>query len=227
MAKRLPRGDRATAEATPLKLGGRAAKVAEEFDIGAKMRALRRARRLTLREVARETGFSPALISQIENNNVSPPIATLAKIARVLRVKVGYFFEEGDAASRFEVVRAGQRRRMGRAVSPLANRTGYHLEALAYSLRNQKLFPLILTMNKDCDPPGKQYTHDGEEFLMVLSGRAEVEIGDERYALDPGDSVYLEASLSHKLLPIGEEEAKVPRSVRGRGMSATCRLRKN
>ena len=209
MAKRLPRGDRTTAQATPLKLGVRAAMVAEEFDIGAKIRALRRSRRLTLREVARETGFSPALISQIENNKISPPIATLAKIARVLRVRVGYFFEEGDAKSRYEVVRAGDRRKVSRLISPLAKQPGYQLEALAFSLRNQRITPMVLTMEKESEAPKKPYTHDGEEFLMVLSGRAEIEIGDERYQLDPGDSVYLEASLRHKLLRLGEEETKV------------------
>lgn len=209
MAKRLPRADRPASSGAPSKLSGSGPTVAEEFDIGAKIRVLRRSRRLTLREVARETGFSPALISQIENNKISPPIATLAKIARVLRVKVGYFFEEGDAKSRYEVVRAGDRRKVSRVASPLANRPGYRLEALAFSLRNQRITPLVLTMEKESEAPEKPYTHDGEEFLMVLSGRAEIEIGDERYQLDPGDSVYLEASLRHRLLRLGEEEAKV------------------
>ncbi|MFZ4857338.1 MAG: helix-turn-helix domain-containing protein, partial [Desulfuromonadaceae bacterium] len=42
-----------------------------EFNIGAKIKKLRLSKKLTLQAVARETGFSPALISQIENNNVS------------------------------------------------------------------------------------------------------------------------------------------------------------
>ena len=52
-----------------------------EYNIGAKIRTLRRAKKLTLQEVANETGFSTALISQLENNKISPPIATLSKIA--------------------------------------------------------------------------------------------------------------------------------------------------
>ena len=48
-----------------------------EFNIGQKIKTLRKERKLTLQDVANETGFAPALISQIENNNVSPPIATL------------------------------------------------------------------------------------------------------------------------------------------------------
>ncbi len=209
MAERMTRDARATQAESPRRADERAPSGAEEFDIGAKMRVLRRNRRLTLREVAKETGFSPALISQIENNNVTPPIGTLAKIARVLRVKVGYFFEEGDPGGVYEVVRAGERRRVERIISPLGARRGYHFEALALSYRNHKLSPFLITMTKDSEPPSSQYTHDGEEFLMVLSGRIEVEIGDERHQLDPGDSLYLEASLKHRLMRAGDEESTV------------------
>src|SRR5512145_2085568 len=76
--------------------GGSAEHVAEEFDIGAKIKALRTSKKKTLQEVANETGFSPALISQVENNNVSPPIATLSKIARFFDVKIGTFFDEEE-----------------------------------------------------------------------------------------------------------------------------------
>ena len=58
-----------------------------DYNIGAKIKKLRLAKKLTLQSVARETGFSPALISQIENNNVSPPIATLSRIAKFFDVK--------------------------------------------------------------------------------------------------------------------------------------------
>ena len=43
-----------------------------EYNIGEKIRDLRKSKNLTLQKVANETGFSTALISQIENNNVVP-----------------------------------------------------------------------------------------------------------------------------------------------------------
>jgi len=181
----------------------------EEFDIGAKIRALRQARGLTLQDIARETGFSQALISQIEHNNVSPPIATLAKVARALRVKVGYFFEEGDVRRRFEVVRSFQRRKVDRVMSRLGGRHGYAYDALAFSVRNRKMSPFLLTIAEDSETPEALYTHEGEEFLMVLSGRADLHIGEDRFELDPGDSVYLDAGLRHRLTRLGEEEVKV------------------
>lgn len=181
----------------------------EEFNIGAKIRALRLARALTLQEVARETGFSPALISQIEHNNVSPPIATLAKIARALRVKVATFFEAGDVRSRFEVVRPDQRRKVDRMMSRLGTRRGYAYDALAFSVRNRKMSPFLITITKESDVPEALYTHEGEEFLLVLSGRAELYVEEHRFELDEGDSVYLDAGLRHRLARLGESEVKV------------------
>jgi transcriptional regulator with XRE-family HTH domain len=103
-----------------------------EYNIGVKIKKLRKARKLTLQDVARETGFSPALISQIENNNVSPPIATLSKLARFFDVKMGLFFEEEEEERKYEVVRRGERRVVSRVISKAGTGHGYTYEALSF-----------------------------------------------------------------------------------------------
>ena len=69
--------------------------------------------------------------------------------------------------------------------------------------------PFMLTFSGDSESPGSLYTHEGEEFLLVLSGRAELHIEEDRFDLDEGDSVYLDAGLRHRLTRLGEEEVKV------------------
>ena len=108
-----------------------------EFDIGKKIKTLRKERKLTLQDVANETGFSPALISQIENNNVSPPIATLSKIARFFDVKMSFFFEEGEGATRYEIVRKDERRVVSRVISKDGTGHGYTYETLSYRKKNK------------------------------------------------------------------------------------------
>ena len=76
-----------------------------DYNIGAKIKELRRAKKLTLQAVATETGFSTALISQIENNNISPPIATLSRLADYFGVKIGIFFSENEEECHFDLVR--------------------------------------------------------------------------------------------------------------------------
>ena len=68
-----------------------------ELRLGEKIRRLRQERRLTLQDLADLTGLSKPLLSQIENDQVTPPLATLLKIAKGLRVGLNFFFEdEGD-----------------------------------------------------------------------------------------------------------------------------------
>jgi len=170
-----------------------------DFNIGSKIKKLRKARKLTLQDVARETGFSPALISQIENNNVSPPIATLSKLARFFDVKIGIFFEEEEAERRYEVVRKGERRVVSRVISKAGTGHGYTYEALSFRKRNKMMEPFLLTVTERAKEE-ELYNHDGEEFLLILQGRAEVLLEDERIVLEEGDAVYFDASLKHRLL---------------------------
>ena len=187
--------------------GGAAA--TEEFNIGAKIKALRLARKKTLQEVADETGFSPALISQIENNNVSPPIATLSKIAKVLGVRVGYFFRDEGPEASYEVLRREERPVVTRVISKTGGKHGYTYQALTYRKRDKIMEPFLLYVDPGMREDETQYSHEGEEFLMILEGEAELLIEDERIVLREGDCVYFESNLRHRLLAHGEGGAKV------------------
>ncbi len=181
----------------------------EEFNIGAKIKALRLARRKTLQEVADETGFSPALISQIENNNVSPPIATLSKIAKVLGVRVGYFFRDEGPEASYEVLRREERPVVTRVISKTGSEHGYTYQALTYRKRDKIMEPFLLYVDPGMRGDQTQYSHEGEEFLMILEGEAELLIEDDRIVLREGDCVYFESNLRHRLLAHGEGGAKV------------------
>jgi transcriptional regulator with XRE-family HTH domain len=179
-----------------------------DFHIGSKIKKLRKARKLTLQDVARETGFSPALISQIENNNVSPPIATLSKIAKFFDVKMGHFFEEEEEERKYEVVRKLDRRVVSRVISKAGTGHGYTYEALSYRKRNKKMEPFMLTVSERAEEE-TLYNHDGEEFLLIIKGTAEVILDDERIILEAGDAVYFDSSLRHRLLAKDDEEVQV------------------
>ncbi len=179
-----------------------------EFNIGQKIKMLRKERKLTLQDVANETGFSPALISQIENNNVSPPIATLSKIARFFDVKMSYFFEEGEESSRYEIVRRDERRIVNRVISKDGSKHGYTYETLSYRKKNKKMEPFLLTVTERAQEE-TLYNHEGEEFLLILSGKAEIILDDERYTLEEGDAVYFDSTVKHRLLAKEGETVQV------------------
>jgi transcriptional regulator with XRE-family HTH domain len=179
-----------------------------ELNIGAKIKKLRLANKLTLQTVANEVGFSPALISQIENNNVSPPIATLSRIAKFFDVKIGSFFCDDEEECLYEVVHANERKSVPNVITRIGTSHGYSYESLSYRKQNKKMEPFILTVTERAQEEST-YTHDGEEFLFILKGSVELILNEERIDLNEGDSVYFDSSIKHRLLSKHGLEVKV------------------
>ena len=179
-----------------------------EYNIGASIKKLRLARKLTLQAVANETGFSTALISQIENDNVSPPIATLSKIAKFFDVKMAQFFTEDEDDRKFEIVRAGERTTVPRAISKDGSNQGYFYESLSFHKQNKKMDAFMVTVTEKA-LEANTYSHDGEEFVFVVSGKAKFLVEDQVFTLSEGDAIYLESTLGHRLLSQDGNEVKV------------------
>lgn len=178
------------------------------YNIGAKIKELRRSKKLKLQDVANETGFSTALISQIENNNVSPPIATLSKIAHFFDVKISHFFNESEEESPYEILRGTERTVIPKVVSKDGTSQGYFYESLSVRKKNKKMDPFLLTLNEKITNTDT-YSHTGEEFIFVMKGTAELLLDDQRIILNEGDSVYFDANLKHRLLSSDCDEVKV------------------
>lgn len=179
-----------------------------EYNIGVKIKELRKSCKLTLQDVANETGFSPALLSQIENNNVSPPIATLSKIASFFDVKIGHFFEQEEEIRRFEVVRRAERRIVSRVISKAGKKHGYTYESLSLHKLNKKMEPFIVRVSEQGNDD-TLYNHEGEEFLLVLEGAAKMLLDGEQIELNAGDAIYFDSSVPHRLLASDGKELQV------------------
>ncbi len=165
------------------------------LDIGNQVRTLRNRRNLTLQNLADLTGLSKPNLSQIENNLVTPPIATLLKIATALGVSIGWFFQESGPDSSMVVVRRADR--YGVAKGPHISRIGYQYEPLAYPKLDKTMEPFIVHMEERPAEAIVYNNHRGEEFLYVLAGRLEFRRGDATVVLEEGDSLYFDALVPH------------------------------
>ena len=179
-----------------------------EYNIGSRIKNLRLSKKLTLKAVARETGFSTALISQIENDNISPPIATLSKIAKFFDVKIAQFFSESEDERKFEVVRAQERSVVPRVISKGGSNQGYFYESLSFYKHNKKMDAFMITITEKV-LEANTYNHEGEEFIHIMSGNADLLLDDKIFTLHQGDSVYFDSSLRHRLLTHDDKEVKV------------------
>lgn len=171
-----------------------------EYDIGSKLRELRLARNLTLQAVAREIGFSIALLSQIENNHISPPIATLSKLARFFRVQMSSLFVEKEGEKKYEIIRRDDRPVVSHVVSRAGSSHGYFFESLSSGLKSKKMVPFIITVSDEIQD-GTTYSSEGESFIHVLSGSFFILLNGNRITLEEGDSIYFDTSLEHRFLP--------------------------
>lgn len=171
------------------------------LDIGSQVRALRNRRDLTLQDLANLSGLSKPNLSQIENNLVTPPIATLLKIAAALGVSIGYFFRGAGSDSSMVVVRKADR--YGVAKGPHISHIGYQYEPLAYPKIDKTMEPFIVHIDERAAEAIAYNNHRGEEFLYVLEGRLEFRRGDNVVILDEGDSLYFDSVVPHGYRGIG------------------------
>ena len=123
-------------------------------------------------------------------------------------MKIGLFFTEEEEEHRFEVVRKGERKQIPRVISRSGASQGYSYESLSFRKQNKKMEPFLLTVTEKASEENT-YSHDGEEFLFIMAGTAELLLDDERIALEEGDCVYFDSSMKHRLLSKDGTEVRV------------------
>jgi transcriptional regulator with XRE-family HTH domain len=148
---------------------------------------------MTQEALADTAGLSKGRISKIENSTTSPPVSTLIKIARALKVGLDQLFSEEPPAQSYTLVRAHERQPVARRGS----RFGYSFEPLALQFPNRMMDPFILTA-----PPhaarSAVFSHPGQEMLFILDGDGVVmHIGEEAVDMGVGDCLYFDASIPH------------------------------
>jgi transcriptional regulator with XRE-family HTH domain len=169
-----------------------------EIPVGEKIKVLREQKGFSLKDVADQTGFSPALISQMESHLISPSLGTLIKLAKALDVKVGDFFGETHEEP-FAIVRKDERKTVSRFASKEGVKYGYGYESLGFEKKNRHMEPFIVTLEPATIKTSKTSTHEGEEFIYVLEGEMEVIFGNHRDVLYPGDSIYYDSTIPHRV----------------------------
>ena len=176
--------------------------------IGNKLRELRQKNRYTLQDLAAKTDLSKPFISQIENGHVTPPIATLLKLARALNVGMAYFFQDEVGTEKVSVTRRDERVKIERRPHHHKGEMNYVYEALATRKTDKHMEPFLVEFPVQKTSEMVFVSHDGEEFLFLLEGKLEFRSTDRVEILEPGDTIYFESEISHSFRCIGDEVAK-------------------
>jgi len=179
----------------------------KKLHIGRKIRELRKKAGFVLQDLSERTGLSKPLLSQIEKEVVSPPIATLLKISKALNVNIGFFFQDNCPEEKVVLVKRDESKVMdsryfGREES------GYYYEALAYKKSKKYMEPFLVEFKRKKVEKLSYFSHDGEEFIYLLEGVLEFRTENQQYVLYPGDSLYFESSIPHAYRALERKNAK-------------------
>ncbi len=180
----------------------------KELQIGMKIRRLRQERRMTLQDLADATGLSKPLLSQIENEQVIPPLATLLRISKAFKVDLQSFFQEEGTNEKCVLTRAGESRRMHRRTTPDHDSPPYAYHSLAFGKKHRNMEPFLVEFEKRRWHEDLQVCHEGEEFLFLLEGELEFHYGGKVMTMEPGDSVYYDSSEPHGYAATGENNSE-------------------
>jgi transcriptional regulator with XRE-family HTH domain len=153
-----------------------------EASLGPAVRRLRESQQLSLRALAERTGFSASFLSQVENGQASPSIASMERIATALGVSLGEFFQNARVESP-PISRAGGRPMLHSEWSRA------QIEALGARASGQRLEPVLVTLEPGGTSGTRAFASPGEEFALVLDGSVVLTLDDSEQTLGPGDAV--------------------------------------
>jgi len=172
-----------------------------ELQLGIRIRALRQARHLTLRDVAERAGVTESFLSQVERDVTSPSIATVHRIARALDLSIAQLFAEEPETGR--VVRREARRKVAYPGLKAVD------EFLTTNMAG-RLQVIVSTIEPGGGTGAEPYTHDSdEEVVVVLAGVLDLWVGDEHYVLREGDAITFPSRLPHWNANHGERPVTV------------------
>jgi len=179
--------------------------VEQASSLGIRLKELRRARGLTLAQLAEMTQLSVGSLSQAERGMTSPTIRTIYSVSTALGVSPAWLLDPITAKDHDPdgpyVVRAGKR-------SFILNANGV-TKQLATPVSAEHYKGFVVTVEPNGSSGDKQYSHNGEEIGILLSGSLMLEIGEKAYSLNKGDSFAFPSNIPHRFHNKGSSQAVI------------------
>ena len=152
------------------------------------------------------TGLSTAFLSQVENDQANPTLSSVRKIANALGTSTFALLAQGEPEGASVSVRADGRRRF---VAPGLNGS-FGIASATYP--DPKVQCVIVDLDPDTDTCEEAMAHgpwEAEEWSFVIQGQVELEVGQEKHSLGPGDSVHFRPAIPHKYCNRGKSRVRL------------------
>jgi mannose-6-phosphate isomerase-like protein (cupin superfamily) len=166
--------------------------------VGAKVRQLREMREMTLDQLAEQSQCHIDLLQRIEAGELVPSLAPLMNIARALGLRLGTLLDDEPHDGPL-LVKSGQSPSVTRFSGKGPNATCSNLvfQSMGAGKKDRHMEPFLIDVQPCGEEKPSVSSHEGEEFVYVLSGSIQVCYGAQVYLLEAGDSLYYDSIIPH------------------------------
>ena len=172
--------------------------------VGAIINKLRKEKRMTLLELSEKSGVALATLSRIENGKMTGTLDSHMNIATALEVSLPDLYKDLAYSKKQVEVKAKKS-----ATDVFIHDKNAASEMLVSKVTNKKMMPLLIKLNKGGTTHKEETKIGVEKFIYVLEGKIEAAVGEEKYNMAKGDTLYFESSLTHHFKNTGPAEARL------------------
>jgi transcriptional regulator with XRE-family HTH domain len=162
---------------------------AQASGFGPRLRKLRESKDWTRETLSQAVGQSPEFIKQVENDEVSPSVSFLLRLAGTLKVDPGTFLRKEEKT----LIRDMRTQALTRRTQ------NYSYKTLTDAAETNHLHGFMITIESRQAHKPVAYKHEGEEFIWVLEGDLELTLGTKIHNLKSGESLHFHSDTPHKL----------------------------
>jgi transcriptional regulator with XRE-family HTH domain len=164
-----------------------------EQSIGHHIRLERRRLELTGGHLAASANISTSMLSKIENGQISPSLQTLQALAVALNIPLTSLFACHENQRECSYMKASE----VTGIERRGTKSGHRYHLLGHSRSNDVIVePYYITLSQDA-VPYTAFRHEGVEIIYMLTGKVAYRHGDTTYTMDPGDTLFFDATAAH------------------------------
>ena len=172
--------------------------------IGEIIHRLRKEKKMTLVELAEKSGVALATLSRVENGRMTGTLSSHMKICKALEIDIIELYKDLSLSKKAVEIRS---RKAQLEVSFHSKNVSSQM--LIQNAMNKKMTPFMIKINKG-GSTHKEATKSGvEKFIYIAAGKIEAVIGEEKYHLVKGETLYFDSSAPHYFKNTGLGDASL------------------
>ncbi len=164
---------------------------------------------MTPEQLAERADLPVELVVSIESGALIPSLTPLIRIARALGARLATFLDEHEQSGPV-ISRVGQHDAVMRVSGrEQPSRSDLEFYSLAANKAGRRMEPFLVDIHPLSAQGPRLSSHEGQEFVYVLSGEIEISYGRDMYRLRTGDSIYYDSNVPHHVHSVGTGDARV------------------